>query len=341
MSPEARSVVLMPRIDASLRFQGAASCAASACHGGQEPDARPQSIRRDEYTVWSHRDPHSRAYAVLANDRSKRMLKLLAIRPGDGRYENCLACHSPASWNIKRGEMANRMVPSSQEGVACESCHGPAERWRTKHFLLDWDPSHAEQVGMVDMDNALIRARLCADCHLGSPEREVNHDLLAAGHPPLHFDYAALHRKMPKHWNETDSPRSAASGRWSAEAAGSVAAAEAALELLAARSSSTRSGWPEFATARCTSCHHRLRAGELRDASRPIESATGMRFEDEFLTWIETKTARSAVGSPAHQLHTSLGELRRLMNSHSQPDPATVHRAARTSLDHLHSWLSG
>ena len=52
---------------------------------------------------------------------------------------------------------------------------------------------------MRDTKNLQVRAELCASCHVGGKAKDVNHDLLAAGHPPLRFELTAYHRKLTSH----------------------------------------------------------------------------------------------------------------------------------------------
>src|SRR5262245_21825654 len=117
------------------RLLGAASCAASACHNGGGTAGQKGS----EYTTWASRDPHSRAYAALQTDRSRAIERNRAVatqRSADTFIAEqdtfCLKCHSPAALEPQ----ASRAAVS--DGVACESCHGPASRWLTKHYSDEW-----------------------------------------------------------------------------------------------------------------------------------------------------------------------------------------------------------
>jgi hypothetical protein len=65
-------------------------------------------------------------------------------------------------------------------------------------------------------------------CHVGSAEADVNHDLIAADHPPLGFEMAAYQAIMPRHWTGRDNPAKL----W---AVGQAVAAEAAADLLVER----------------------------------------------------------------------------------------------------------
>ena len=63
---------------------------------------------------------------------------------------------------------------------------------------------------MTDLNSVATRVMICAGCRVGSPEergipiRDVTHDLIAAGHPRLNFDYATYVRSLPPHWTEKD-----------------------------------------------------------------------------------------------------------------------------------------
>src|SRR5262245_622704 len=77
-----------------LRYEGVAACAAGGCHHGNGPQEAPGS----EYTTWTLHDPHSRAYDVLTEERSRLMVRRLkGINTGDeARPEEelvCLSCH--------------------------------------------------------------------------------------------------------------------------------------------------------------------------------------------------------------------------------------------------------
>ena len=50
----------------------------------------------------------------------------------------------------------------------------------------------------------LARGQACAECHVGKGTADVNHDLIAAGHPRLNFEYGSQLAKLPKHWRVAD-----------------------------------------------------------------------------------------------------------------------------------------
>src|SRR3546814_18174964 len=80
-------------------------------------------VRQDELMRWQEPSTpggaHSRAWAVLNNNRSQFIARNLGI--GDpAKAQMCLGCHRTAG--------TARAVPAA-DGVGCESCHGPEGGW--------------------------------------------------------------------------------------------------------------------------------------------------------------------------------------------------------------------
>jgi len=239
------------RLPTGLHAVGNLSCAAASCHAGGYAGGRAGS----EYGTWAGGDPHSRASDVLANERSRRMVELLhrgrSGKPTPAHRDvRCLSCHGPEAVADAR----------PAQGVGCESCHGPAEKWLTAHYQADFKSlsvrDKAERYGLYPTRDLAFRVTLCASCHVGDADREVDHDLIAAGHPRLAFEYTGYHHspKYSRHWQETAPDFDAHA--WEV---GQVACARAAAKLLAAR---TRPGhaWPELSEYSCFACHKDLDA---------------------------------------------------------------------------------
>ena len=249
---------------------GVSSCSAQPCHGSVKPDAPKLNlwdIHGDEVTVWIERDPHAQAYRVLSNDLSKAIANRLKLGVSANEADRCLRCHSPFDvGSTVKG--ATRLA----DGVGCEACHGPAHDWLAAHTMAGWRQKSAEEkskLGMVETRNLHARTRACAACHVGAAPKEgqpgddVDHDLIAAGHPALKFELTAYLAKMPKHWDEKDpaTGRSPARADFEAQAwaVGQTTSAAAALDLLAYRAAQGgKKAWPEFAEYDCYSCHHQL-----------------------------------------------------------------------------------
>jgi hypothetical protein len=84
------------------------------------------------YDQWAA-TKHASAYTALAGEKAKAVAKDLKIEDPQ-KSEKCLACHVTgyeASAKLK-GEKYNM-----EDGVTCESCHGPAGDYLTSHKKKD------------------------------------------------------------------------------------------------------------------------------------------------------------------------------------------------------------
>lgn len=226
-------------------YVGPGSCSAVACHGAVRPGSG--RILQTEYSTWIARDRHARATEVLGNTVSQRMAKILGIGAPQ-QAQKCLACHAldvPAS---ARGRTF------ASEGVSCEACHGPASGWLGYHVTRD--ATHGESVrrGMYDTKDVVKRTEQCLTCHLGTADKSVDHEMIAAGHPDLVFELEAFSAAMPRHWTETTDGDPYRPVR--TFAVGQLVHFRASLNRLARRVKGPV--WPEYAELDCFACHHSL-----------------------------------------------------------------------------------
>ena len=170
-----------------LRFLGAASCGSSGCHGGG-------GQRQNQSLIWSLKDFHShRPVATLSTARSKQIAEALGVKE-PATEKRCTGCHAPLR-AVPPGRQGEAFAAS--EGVSCESCHGPAERWLRSHTRPDWTHPDRVQAGMRDLQSLYVRANTCVACH-----QSVETALLKAGHPELIFELDGQCVSEPRHWRE-------------------------------------------------------------------------------------------------------------------------------------------
>lgn len=232
---------------AARMYTGPGGCAASSCHGSVQPKTTTR-IFQNEYTIWISQDKHARAFGVLSNNVSERIGKILNIGP-PAKAPKCLACHSlyvPADQQAQTFELA--------DGVSCENCHGPASGWLGPHTTKDWPHEKSVQLGMYDTRNLEKRSQKCLACHLGTAEKFVDHEMIAAGHPDLTFELGLFTSVMPPHWKmpEQGNP-------WrqvQAWGVGQAVQLRESLNRLARRANGPV--WPEYAELDCFACHHSL-----------------------------------------------------------------------------------
>ncbi len=235
------------------KYIGVASCVNSGCHGSTQP-LNATRILQNEYYTWLNNDTHARAYNILFNDRSARIARNMRLRKRAYEEKVCLDCHTtniPA--NLVEG------IVDKEDGVQCEVCHGPASGWRAEHTMEGW--THAQSVarGMIDLAAVPNRAHTCDRCHLGNAEKEVDHELIASGHPILAFELDNYTESMPPHW--TPGRESHGARAW---AVGQVMKFRDSLTNLARHAKGNE--WPEFSDMSCFNCHHSLKTSQWRQA---------------------------------------------------------------------------
>lgn len=337
---------------ASFPTRGAGSCAASACHGGSVPlPSQVSSVLRNEHTTWITSDPHATAYDVLMGARSQSIARNLGKPSGqmipahqDGR---CLACHATPTAASAGPDLADAI---RRDGVGCESCHGPSGGWIAEHTRIDWaglPPSiKSQQFGLNNLRDLGTRALVCAGCHVGAPAdpsrglpaRDVNHDLIAAGHPRLNWEYSAYVANYPKHWKQKDYTPDWDARLWKV---GQVATLRAALDLLQARAEAAAAKaapWPELSEYGCFSCHFALKDKPFRGGRDP-ESPLGVPV---WASWHLPMLKALVAADPQAQAQgvaPRLAALRKTM-ARLTPDPKVASAQAAEVRVALDGWLA-
>jgi hypothetical protein len=165
-------------------------------------------VLMNEYETWSQHDPHRNAAQALTNALGRRMGQLLQIKPE--QHTACLSCHAVDTQPTK--PFADKTADDyySAEGNNCLSCHGKSRQWFEPHSLVSWrtkTPQEKSEKGLVDLRDAVVRAELCASCHVGnaSEGKIVTHEMYAAGHPPLMpLEVISFCDHEPRHWRWPD-----------------------------------------------------------------------------------------------------------------------------------------
>src|SRR5277367_99003 len=264
------------------KYIGPGSCAATSCHGSVKP-VPGSRILQNEYSTWILKDKHSHAYQALTGDIGERIARILKLNAKAEDAPKCLACHALYTTPEQRGRPFQL-----SDGVSCENCHGPASAWLGPHTTREWSHEKSVALGMHDTRNMIHRTEKCLSCHLGSQEKFVDHEMIAAGHPDLYFELDSFSAVMPRHWKV---PRESAPGKaledsswigvrdWST---GQAVQLRASLQRLAWRARNERYDkkdiWPEYAELSCFACHHSL--GPAKDSWRQEHGFEGRRPGD-------------------------------------------------------------
>jgi hypothetical protein len=261
------------------KYIGPGSCAATSCHGNVKPVAGSR-ILQNEYSTWIIKDKHSKAYQALTGEIGERMARILKLGMKAEEAPKCLACHALNTMPAQRGRAFE-----VAEGVSCENCHGPSSAWLGPHTERQWTHEKSIALGMADTRSVIHRTEKCLECHLGSQNKFVDHEMIAAGHPDLYFELDSFSAVEPRHWK---APRESAPGKpvedgawvgvrdWSA---GQAVQLRASLERLSWRAKGERYDnkdvWPEYSELSCVACHHSLTPA--KDSWRQAHGYQGRR----------------------------------------------------------------
>ncbi len=229
---------------------GVASCAGNNCHGAVEP-FKTSRVGQNEYLIWSQKDKHSKAFAVLGEERGRRIAANLGL-PDAEHAELCLGCHTDNVPPARRGQQFKL-----SDGVGCETCHGGAIGWLGTHIS---GVGHAANLaaGMYPTDQPKARAELCLGCHLGDDKRTVTHQIMGAGHPPLGFELDTYTAAQPAHFR-VDDDYLQRKGRpddirfW---AVGQARDLKGRMDALLDPHNAPKGLQPELALFDCQACHH-------------------------------------------------------------------------------------
>lgn len=264
-----QALALIPNISISeSQYTGVGSCSSSSCHGNLAP--KP-GMRGDEYAIWSKHDKHSKAWVVLTEKDALRIAEHLGIKD-PSHEQQCLNCHAT---NIPEGASKTDRF-TVEDGVGCESCHGPAGSWLKSHTQSGRAHSDNISSGMNDLVPLVNRAQTCLGCHFGTDTQYVNHRLIGAGHPRLSFELDTFTQIAPKHWDH-DKDYFDRKGVYSSINAWLVGQVVLSQEIINALQSPVRSRngiWPELTLFNCFACHHSLSRQEWREynySGRPGE----------------------------------------------------------------------
>jgi hypothetical protein len=176
------------------KYTGTGSCAASSCHGAKKPAQKPGDPD-DTYTIWASKDKHNKAYNTLTKKESTAIVQKMKLAKATDE-PRCLGCHA---LKVGKDQLAPKAKYDIADGVSCDSCHGPAEKWLDGHDKGEKAWPHAKSVGlgMYDTKDVLKRAELCVSCHLA-----IEPDMIAAGHPSMIFELDSFSANQPPHWKD-------------------------------------------------------------------------------------------------------------------------------------------
>ncbi len=140
-------LLAVPAAAEEFNYVGSANC--KMCHN--------KDASGKQFTIWEN-SAHAKAYATLASEESKKIAQGMGIADPQ-KADACLRCHVTA-----HGVAAERIGPrfKIEEGVGCESCHGPGSGYNklnVKKQVMTSEITGAS-IGLWEINEAL-----CVACH--------------------------------------------------------------------------------------------------------------------------------------------------------------------------------
>jgi hypothetical protein len=179
--PAADGQVKLPDKAAGWEFVGNTQC--KVCHNAEKEGA--------QFSKWQA-SGHAKALETLKSDEAKKIAEDKGLTVPAHESPDCLKCH------VTGYDAAAAKAPAKvkmEEGVGCESCHGPASEHTKVAQKLKFKP---EMIAEVDIMATHIHPdeALCTSCHNSdSPtwkeDRYTTKDGKKAG-----FDYEAAWEKI-------------------------------------------------------------------------------------------------------------------------------------------------
>lgn len=316
-------------------------CMATSCHGSNNPQALTWQRAG---TIWLQKDPHATAYIRLLTEESLAIVNRLTNASWSSTdssgflyalEQKCVSCHANSL-----SSTSNRIL-----GADCQVCHGPASAWKDQHYSSTWKSQGSRRFDnseMLNTESIASRAAICASCHIGELNsehgvREVNHELMAAGHPPMHFDFSTFMNRYPRHWDEPDgSTDNSVPQEFRTWKLGKLALTAERVKLLSDRATDVEQSltrqrdslnsdgdnrpWPELTEYSCYSCHHSLQDAKWR-------RSVGNKGQYEWDAWT---TAELELAFPREKQVEFRACLQTLQNELESPlpQPKTVINAA-------------
>lgn len=132
----------------SNEYVGSKSC--KACHSNAK-------MGGTAYKTWE-KTAHAKAFETLKSAEADKIAKEAGHSTKAAETDACLSCHV-TGMNEKGAKFDKKFDKS--EGVGCESCHGAASAYKSKHAK---DVEGAAKLGLMNPEGAEIE-KLCVTCH--------------------------------------------------------------------------------------------------------------------------------------------------------------------------------
>lgn len=141
------SLCSAPALAQEYKYTGVRDC--SRCH--------KKELMGDQEAVWK-KTAHSRAFKTLKGEEALKIAKEKGMTVPPHESDDCVRCHATA-FGVTPEQVEKRPL-SLNNGVQCESCHGPGSEYKGNEVMSDHDQSVAAGMWEPNKDE-----KICTVCH--------------------------------------------------------------------------------------------------------------------------------------------------------------------------------
>lgn len=106
--------------------------------------------------IWES-SKHSQAYKTLLTEKADKVAKEKGFKTKASETKECLKCHA-SGYDVDKSLLGEKF--SIEDGVQCETCHGPGSEYKSKKIMED--RKLAVQNGLILYEKP---EDLCTKCH--------------------------------------------------------------------------------------------------------------------------------------------------------------------------------
>ena len=116
-------VVFFPMMLLAQNYVGVDKC--KTCH--KKPD------QGEQFTIWE-KSAHAKAFKTLQGEEAAKIAKEKGLKTAAYEAPECLKCHV-TGYDAPADKKESKF--SAEDGVQCESCHGPGSEYKSKKIMQD------------------------------------------------------------------------------------------------------------------------------------------------------------------------------------------------------------
>lgn len=145
------TIFLMAQEDASQhQYVGVSKC--KICHKSEK--------QGEQFGKWEA-SKHASAYKALLSDEAVKIAKEKGLEKAPSEAPECLKCHV-AGYNVDASMKDDKFA--MEDGVQCESCHGPGSDYRKKSIMQDREASIKNGMRPIAVEDGSAE-KFCKTCH--------------------------------------------------------------------------------------------------------------------------------------------------------------------------------